>query len=141
MSDVSSERISVSREALRAELAEMELRMRLWMAAELQEKASAADLAALRGEFQAKAAWAESMMPLRDQYIAQLLKVVEWRDQAQSGSFTPAQQAAMQATARNVLTAATSEGWTRRERLFATVAIVATIAVSVLNVFEATGVI
>jgi hypothetical protein len=118
----------------------MELRMRIWIGTELEQKASAADLALLKAEFAAKAAVMESMMPLRDQYISQLKKVVEWRDSAQAGHFTDAQEAKMAETAKKVLAAQEDEGWTRRERLFAAVAILSTVVVSGLNVAQASGV-
>jgi|SRR5581483_94787 len=46
MSD-ENERISVSRDKLRADLAELELRLRTWIAAEMQAKADAKDVDAL----------------------------------------------------------------------------------------------
>lgn len=132
-------RVSISREVLRAELAEMELRLRIWISAELEEKASAVELAELKGEFAAKAAWADGLMPLRDNYIKQLEQVVAWRDSAQAGRFTEAQQAAIAMTAKNVLQQHENAGWTKRERMFAFVAITCTLIVSAINIAEAGG--
>jgi hypothetical protein len=134
MSDVNDQRITVSREALRAELAEMELRMRIWMSAELEEKASASDLAALRAEL-------ATMAPLRDHAFNQLERINSWRDEANAGHFTEAQDAAMRRTAAQVLEERASEGWSQRERGFAIVAVLTTVIVSAINVLQATGVI
>ncbi len=139
MSDVSSERISVSREALRAELAEMELRMRIWMSTELDQKASAADVAALRAEVAAQAAMTSATKPLRDQQVRDLQKVIEWREKAQAGHFTEAQAAGMQKVAAAVLAEREGEGWSRRERGFAVVAIGTTVVVSSLNILQTMG--
>jgi hypothetical protein len=47
MSD-SNERISISHSTLRAELAEMELRLRVWIATELEKKATSVEVSDLR---------------------------------------------------------------------------------------------
>ena len=127
-------RISVSREALRAELAEMELRLRLWIASELEEKASAKDLEKLRGEFNAKAAWADGLMPLRDEYIKQLDLVAGWRMQALAGHFTDAQEQSMALVAKQVLDDSQKGNWSRRERMFAIVAVLSTFMLTLLTV-------
>ena len=134
-------RITVSREALRAELAEMELRLRIWIASELEEKASAAELAALKGDFHEKVAWAEGLMPLRDKLISEHIEVMAWHRSALGGKFTEAQQASMRITAREVLADREQDGWTRRERFFAAIAIMATAAVSLVNILESMKVI
>lgn len=73
MSDDTPSRISVSRDALRAELAEMELRLRIYFDEQLKHKASSVALAELalkvsaheRGEF--TPAWKEAVRSIAEE--------------------------------------------------------------------------
>ena len=89
--------ITVSRDALRAEMAEMELRLMNAIRVELASKANVSDVSALRA-------------------TVEVLMAARIRDDR--GEFTPAQTASMRAIVGEVTTSRSDEGWTRRERFF-----------------------
>jgi hypothetical protein len=86
--DTPPNRITVSRDALRADLAEMELRLRVYFDEQLRHKADAATVATntlLLGQFS-------------------------------RGEFTPAQVASIQTIAEKAMDERTGRSWTARER-------------------------
>lgn len=89
------QRISVSRDALRAELAEMELRLRIFMSEQLAHKADASQVR-------------ENTSALRA---------------ITRGEFSPAHRLAIEAIISEQSAAKTDEGWTARERVIGVVAL------------------
>jgi hypothetical protein len=104
--------VTISREALRADLAELELRLRLWIGSEL---ASKADVVAV-----------EKMEE-------------QWRN-AEQGLFTPAQTSVMKEIATSVINARVGEGWSRRERAIALIGICLAALATVANFAQRAGV-
>ena len=100
-----SNRISVSRDALRAELAEMELRLRIYFDEQLKHKASAAEFAELSLRFMAR----------------------------ERGEFTDAQVASMRTIARDIAKAADDAEWTPRQRLFGAASALACVGMFILS--------
>lgn len=92
-------RISVSRDALRADLAEMELRLRIFLEDQLRQKADAATVAE----------------------NSRLLLAFG------RGEFTPAQQASIRVLAAAQTTADQDKGWTRKQRIGGLIAITVTV--------------
>lgn len=88
-------RISVSRDALRAELAEMELRLRIFLGEQLAHKADASQVR-------------ENTSSLRA---------------INRGEFSPAHKLAIEAIISQQATAKTDLGWTTRERFIGVVAL------------------
>ncbi len=95
MADETPSRISVSRDTLRAELAEMELRLRIYFDSQAATKADKAELASLT---------------LR---VLDLETLQRARDR---GELTIAQQRLIDDRIENATTARISQGWTGRER-------------------------
>ncbi|MDO8483883.1 MAG: hypothetical protein Q7S35_02920 [Candidatus Limnocylindrales bacterium] len=131
--------VTISREALRADLAELELRLRLWIGSELIKKADEHDLENLKVAFAEKVAWADSLMPLRDKMLIEHNELLAWQLESYKGHFTEAQAMTMVSRAKDVLKEAATDGWTKRERMFALVAGLATAVGLVVNIFNVTG--
>lgn len=132
MSETAS-RVSVSRDILRAELAEMELRLRVWIGSELDSKASAADFGHLQGVVAGKVTWAEGLMPMRDRLIEEHIELLKWRLDADRGQFTDAQIMTMDSRAQDALKEAQDSGWTARQHLFAWAGVIALVLTVVTN--------
>ena len=130
--------VTISREALRADLAELELRLRLWIGSELIKKADDHELEALKIAFAEKVAWAEGLTPLRDKMIVEHNELLAWQLESNKGHFTEAQVMTMALRAKDVLKEANTEGWSKRERMFAIVAVLATAVGLLVNVLNAT---
>ncbi len=141
MSEMSEGRVSLSREVLRAELAEMELRLRIWIASELEEKASATEVEKLRGEFHERVAWADGLIPLRDRLIAEHEVMWKERENAIGGQFTLGQQTKMREIIQQVYDAQEQSGFTKRERYFAIITVLFLTAVPIINFLDLHGVI
>ena len=103
----SPSRITVSRDALRADLAEMELRLRAYFDEQLRGKASAADVAVLTSQ-------------MADQ---------------RRGEFTEAQSRSMVALIESTLASETDKGWTTRHRVFAIIAVIIAVLSFSLTVY------
>lgn len=102
-------RITVSRDALRADLAEMELRLRLYFDEQLRAKASAVDMGIL---------------------MAQMNDI-------RRGEFTDAHKRAVQDLVVEALDDHTDRGWTNRQRIFGVIAIMIAAASFSLTIFLA----
>ncbi len=102
--------ITVSRDALRADLAEMELRLRLYFDDQLRNKASAATVA---------------------EHALALEKFAR-------GEFTEAQKNAIETVVENTLTIKTDRGWTSRERWFGIITILVALGSFLLAILAAT---
>jgi hypothetical protein len=131
--------LTVSREALRADLAELELRLRMFLVSELAKKADEHELASLQVLVNQKIAWADGLMPLRDRLIEEHVALMKWGEAARAGHFTEAQGMTMASKAKDVLKEANTEGWSRRERMFAAIAVIATAAGLLVNILGTTG--
>jgi hypothetical protein len=88
--------VSVSRDALRADLAEMELRLRIYFDEQLKHKADAAEV------------------------IEHSLTLSRFA----KGEFTQAQVLTMEDIVETVLTERTTRGWTTRERWFGVLTVI-----------------
>lgn len=102
--------VTVSRDALRADLAEMELRLRVYFDEKLREKASAALVA-------------EHALTL---------------DKFARGEFTKAQTSAIEEIVGNTLTDKTDRGWTARERWFGVLTILVAMGAFLITLITAT---
>lgn len=91
--------ITVSRDALRADLAEMELRLRVYFDEQLKHKADIATV------------------------VEHGLKIDNWS----KGEFTPAMNRAIEELVGEMLTSRTDRGWSMRERWFGMAMIMVTI--------------
>lgn len=111
-----SNTITVSRDALRADLAEMELRLRVWIGEQLSEKADAAALLAL-----------EARVALTEALSAKFA----------AGDFTPAQDRAFAQLMDENLRAHTDSGWTQRQRWIAVAALIISILAVATSIFMA----
>lgn len=104
-------RISVSRDALRADLAEMELRLRVYFDERLAAKANQADLSEL------------------------LLRQAA----RERGELTPAQRIAIEEIARDTARDKAAEGWSQKERFMAVLSAAVTVGMLILSVAVATS--
>lgn len=109
MSDESPSRISVSRDALRAELAEMELRLRFYFDDQLRHKADSGPVVELA------------------------LKV----DALDRGDFTDVHRRALTEFVEGLTAARTDRAWTGKERLMAVLSTTVTLAALLLSVLVA----
>lgn len=100
-------RLTVSREALRADLAEMELRLRIYFDEQLKHKADAAPVAELA------------------------LKL----DALDRGDFTQVHRRALTEFVESVTQRRIDRGWTARERIFGAVAILVAVLSLVFSVY------
>lgn len=105
MADEIPNRISVSRDALRAELAEMELRLRIYFDEQLKHKASAAEFAEMHLRFIAR----------------------------ERGEFTDAQISAIRGLAHEAARVRSDAEWTPRQRLFGAASALACVGMFVLS--------
>lgn len=112
MTDETPSRITVSRDALRADLAEMELRLRVYFDDQLKQKADRADLAAVA---------------LR---VAELERAAYARDR---GDFTPAQARAMTDLIQDTADDKQSRTWTSAQKVMALVSISITVTAFILS--------
>jgi hypothetical protein len=99
-------RITVSRDALRADLAEMELRLRLYFDERLNHKADSGALA---------------------EYALRL-------DKLDRGEFTDVHRRALEEFVDDHLRDRADRGWSRRERWFGVISIAGTIAMLLLSI-------
>lgn len=104
------ERISVSRDALRADLAEMELRLRLYFDERLNHKTDT-------GVF--------------SEYALRL-------DKLDRGEFTEVHRRALAAFVADQLASRSERGWTRKERWLGVLSVAGTIAMLILSIALAT---
>lgn len=109
-------RINVSRDALRADLAEMELRLRVYFDNQLQHKADKSELAGL---------------------IVRVNDLEKSRQARDRGDFTHAQSRAIASLAQEQADLRTDRGWTSRERAFAVVGLFITLSALALSAFSA----
>ena len=110
------QRISVSRDALRADLAELELRLRVFIETELYKKADRADMV-------------EALSRIKD--------LEELRRARDRGELTPALQREVRALARAESDNETSREWTGRERFLAVVSVMTAGAMALLSILLA----
>jgi len=117
------EKISVSRDALRADLAEMELRLRTWIGTELHGKASQASLmkvevtlADLQHYVDVKVAWADSLMPLRDKLMAEHIEMRADVAKLIEGEFHPGTKRGLNEVITSNLDSRTDMGWQSKSR-------------------------
>lgn len=108
--------ITVSRDALRADLAEMELRLRVWIGEQLSEKADAVALQTLALRVAAAEAVATKFA---------------------AGDFTPAQDRAFAVLIDDKLKEHMDIGWTRRQRWIAVISLIVAIFAVAVSVFIA----
>ncbi len=118
MNDDTPARISVSRDAMRADMAELELRLQSFIRAELAAKADKSDLVALA----ARLAVLESQREARDQ-----------------GILTNAQNAAIDARIVAIDAQAADRAWSWKERSLAVLSGLVTVATLVLSLLLARG--
>ena len=104
-------RISVSRDALRADLAEMELRLRLYFDEQLRGKAD----------------------------TVELLRLSALMNQMDSGNFSPALKRSLEDVIEGAITAKTDRGWTKRERLFGVLAVIVMLVSFTFTVYTFTS--
>lgn len=116
MSEDTPSRITVSRDALRADLAEMELRLRTYFDEQLRHKANAADLASLA---------------LKVERLDQL------RSDRDRGEFTPAATRAMRSLIEEINEESSDKEWTSRERLMAVLSVLTAGTMLVLSILLA----
>lgn len=90
------QKITVSREALRAELLALELRLTEKLAGKEEVHHLTDRHEKLEQRVEAKIAWAESLMPLRDKYIAEHVDMKARIDLHERGQFPPAWDARVQ---------------------------------------------
>lgn len=100
-------RLSISEETLRLQLAELELRLRIFFSEQLEKKASRDELIKLREEF----------------------------DSLNRGDFTPAHKRALINLVDVEMDVSTSQTWTKRERLVMVLGILLTAMMLLLNVY------
>ena len=93
--DETNGRISVSRDALRADLLDLELRLTKSISESLESKADA---------------------KVVDQLIVTTSNLIDWSVATKQGEMTDAQRASVQAEAKKVIQSGESEQWTRTER-------------------------
>ena len=110
------QRISVSRADLRADLAELELRLRIFIETELYKKADRADLVEL---------------------VNRTKDLEETRRARDRGELTPALQREVRALARAEAELETSREWTGRERFLAVVSVLTAGAMAILSILLA----
>lgn len=111
--DDNNGRITVSRDALRADLAELELRMQAFIALQLTHKADEADLARLAHD----------------------LSVVKARQAANDrGEWSDANVRLVRATCSDLLDQRTDRAWTRRDQAFAVLSATTAVAMLILSV-------
>lgn len=111
-----SNRISVSRDALRAELAEMELRLRSWLTEQLSGKADMEMVIKLERDFdllQKTALLQEG--PLTKEVANHEAAINKLND----GIFTKSQKLAISEIVKDTLKVETDQTWTSKERRFA----------------------
>jgi hypothetical protein len=125
--------VTVSREALRADLAEMELRLRIWIASELHGKADRVEFDRLKHLVVEKVAWADSLMPLRHTMIGEHKDLLVWKRQSEAGTFTPAQKAELKVSVSQAFEEKNLKSWTVRQRGAAILVALLTIGLTVLN--------
>lgn len=107
MSDEAPNRITVSRDALRADLAEMELRLRVYFDDQLRHKAD----------------------------LATVVLHAQALDALGRGEFTDAQTRSITEIAEHVLEENTGRTWTKRERWIGVVALVLTVLSLALSAY------
>lgn len=103
--------LTVSREALRADLAEMELRLRIYFDEQLKHKADQAVVA---------------------EHSLQL-------DRLSRGEWTPAQKLAIEEIVDGSMSERSDRGWTTKERLFGVAAILISVLTLIVTVAVATN--
>lgn len=112
------EKISVSRDALRADLAEMELRLREYIAHELEKKAEQRELERLTRRFEdLTRVMVRSDGPLADQ----VRRHNDSWNSFERGEFTPGQLRTIRESTRAMIQEERAEGWSARDRAFALV--------------------
>ena len=109
-------RVNVSRDALRADLAEMELRLRIFIEAELRGKASQFDL----NEIQKRVKDLEDLRRARDR-----------------GELTPALERQVRALAHAEADLESTREWTGRERFLAVVSVLTAATMLLLSILLA----
>lgn len=109
-------RITISRDALRADLAEMELRLRTWIGSQLEQKANVADLERL-----------VARMDAHEDNIRVFAR----------GDFTDAQKRAFNSLIDENLKEHTDTGWTMRQRYLAVAALLVSIVAVVSSIYLA----
>lgn len=108
--------LTLSREALRADLAEMELRLRIWIGTELGKKADETELDLLKKSFHDKVMQDQAFALLKDKLISEHNAMLAWQLEANMGHFTEAQVMTMAARAKDVLDQGDFKRWTSRQR-------------------------
>jgi hypothetical protein len=127
-------RINVSRDALRADLAEMELRLRTWIDTQLNTKADSTALVALNQ----KVADLNAKAVMRDGPLMQDIRRYESDMRSLSeGNFTDAQKRALQLLMDANLKDHTDSGWTMRQRYIAVAALFVSIAAIIASIYLA----
>ena len=127
-------RITISRDALRADLAEMELRLRTWIGGQLEQKANVTDLARLQNqvtEIAAKVVYREG--PLMDDIRA----YEENMRSFSRGDFTDAQKRAFNQIIDANLKEHTDTGWTMRQRYIAVAALLVSVVAVISSIYLA----
>ena len=110
------QRISVSRDALRADLAELELRLRVFIETELYKKADRADMV---------------------EALTRIKELEDLRRARDRGELTPALQREVRALARAETEQEASREWTGRERLLAVMSVTTAGAMALLSILLA----
>ena|SRR4249920_2669198 len=108
--------LSVSRDALRADLAEMELRLRIFIEASLHQKANQSDLVEL---------------------ILRVKELENLRRARDQGELTPALQREVRALARAETDLEEAREWTGRERFLAVISVTTAAAMLLLSILLA----
>lgn len=128
------ERLSISRDALRADLAEMELRLRTWIGTQLEQKADAEDVVRIQAqvtELAAKVVYREG--PLMND-----IRTYEENMRSFSrGDFTEAQKRAFNQIIDANLKEHTDTGWTQRQRYIAVVALLVSMVAVISSIYLA----
>lgn len=112
----SRQHLYISRDALRADLAEMELRLRIFIEAELHKKADHHDML----EISARVRELENLRRARDR-----------------GELTPALERQVRALARTEADSETAREWTGRERFLAVISVCTAAAMLLLSILLA----
>jgi hypothetical protein len=108
--------ITVSREALRAELLALELRLTEKLVAKGEFVSLTSRFERLESRVEAKIAWADGLMPLRDKLIEEHKEMKTSVEQQERGELTDAQLQKITSIIAAAFQQRSKQGWTSRER-------------------------